>query len=73
MDITELADNGRQGALIDKAPRELRLPKVGGFIRIVNDVDRFRKLIILVVASCHDAALSAAGTLERSGLTKDHN
>lgn len=61
VDITELANNGRQSALIDKARRELRLPKVGGFIGIVYDVDRFRELVILVVAGCHDAPLSAAG------------
>lgn len=59
--ITVLANNGRQGALIDKARWELRLPIVGGFIGIVNNVDRFRKLIILVVAGCHDAPLSGVG------------
>jgi hypothetical protein len=61
MDITELANNGRQGALIDKARRELGFPKVGGFIGIINNIDRFRNLVILVVASCHDAAISSAG------------
>lgn len=58
VDITELGNNGRQGALIDPAPREFRFPEIGGFIRIVDDAERFRKLIILIVASFHDAPLS---------------
>lgn len=58
VDITELVNNRRQSALIDKARWKFRLPKVGRFIGIVDNVDGFRKLVILVVASCPDAPFS---------------